>query len=225
MGYVNNQPNNSGSAAKIYTVNPNLGCCGYRASFVLILSLGDIGGGISAFVQSGIAKTINGGCGSPVVFIAEYIDRVPGDPHNGVIKQHCEMAINPVPGTDHTYTSEYDPATGYWCHDYDGICRYSEPRVGGTADIWPVGYDHASQVAAYGETNDNTVQLGSTFQQTVISQIQYKNAPNQTFYFFTTPPYTPGGYSPCDANCPTYHRFSSGASGDGNKWFVQIWTA
>jgi hypothetical protein len=239
-GYVTNQANNDGSSANILTVDPNLGCCGFRGSFVLILTLGDTGVGSSAFVQTGIAKTINGGCGPRVVLISEFIDRSGSrSPFNDQIIQHCEKTIYPGIGTTHTYTNEYDPITDYWCHDYDGICQYSEPRLYDAINrpnVPATGYLQGSQVSAYGETTDNTIQIGATSQQTVLSQIKYKNYADQTFYYFTIPPYGPGPYNVCDGgnpnggnmngpnNCPNYRRNQGGAAGDGNKWFVEVWT-
>jgi hypothetical protein len=239
-GYVTNQPANDGSSANIFTVNPNLGSGGLRLSFVLILTLRDSGVGTSAFIQTGIAKGLNGGCGTTVKMIAEFIDRGgSSDPFNNQYIQHCDKPIYPSVGTTHTYTNEYDPNTDYWCHDYDGVCQYSEPRLYdgvNRPNIPATGVRQGSQVSAYGETNDNTIQLGATSQVTVLSQIKYKNYADQTFYYFTIPPYGPGPYSVCDGgnplggtangpnNCPSYRRNQGGATGDGNKWFVQIWT-
>lgn len=228
QGRITYQPN-YGSAARISTPDPaprsvNAGSDGLL-SFMFINSQTPLGQGTQMFIQTGWFYAVNyfgNNCGGGPRLFWEFIDfnTVPASYQNGCTNTY------PGAGSTHSYGQQYDANTAYWCHLYDGNCFKSEPAFLGDGSTRSVGTNRGTQVAAYGETTDSRIQMGGLgySKRATISRIEYKSNSTGSFSAFTVPPYVLSNYGTCNISVCEYRSNSGGASGDGNRWYVEVWT-
>lgn len=180
-----------------------------------------------AWFQVGTARELHGNCASITTAFSEYIDYQVGDPSYGKFLQTCNKYF-PNTGENHSYAAQYDNNTGYWCFNYDSYCQNSVPAFGGSPANPATGFIAGTQVAAYGEVNYTSVQMGGNGQANAIylSGIQYKPNDTGSLSYLHSPPAPTGPYvQGCGApNPPAGCPYSSASGNSASIWYVDIWT-
>ncbi len=173
---------NYGAWGTIGTTQPNVPAGQGNRAFEFIMSYNVDGAGKQHFVQTGWVKNPTS-CGSATTVFWEY--------YNGsTYTNGCGMYF---PTGDNDYAVRYDPSNGYWCHDFNGNCIKSEHSS-------LPGLTTSYYLAAYGETNDPSVQMGGASQSTAIylTNLRYFDTANNTQWITSTG----ASYGSCASPCP-----------------------